>query len=203
MALPLLAVPAIAQGIFGLGQAIFGGGARRRAEKDLERQANSFQPNSSILDFYNKALAKYNPNPYQSQQYQQQNNQIQRNLASGISNAQDRRSGLMAISGLTQQANDASAKAVGNAEVMQGQALGRLGQAAGMKTNEQQKKFDMLYNLKAMKAGQKAGVENSGYKNIFGGLGSLTSILSGMGDNGGGDSGSGGGNSSRTRELYG
>ncbi len=42
-----------------------------------------------------------------------------------------------------------------------------------MKTNEDQKKFDMLYNLKAMKAGAAANTVNSGIKNLYGGLSTL------------------------------
>lgn len=169
------------QTLFGIGQSIFGGGARRKAEKDLEKYANSYQTNAGILDYYNKALSKYNPNAYQSQAYQQQNNQIQRNLATGISSAQNRRSGLMAIAGATQQANDASSKAVSNAEGIERQNLGILGNATNMKAGEERRKFDMIYNLKAMKAGQKAGVENAGYKNIFGGLGTMATL--GLGGN--------------------
>lgn len=152
-------------------QAIAGGIKKHKAERDLERQANSYQPNAGILDYYNKALAKYNPNPYQSSAYQQQNNQIQRNLATGINAAQNRRSGLMAIAGATQQANDASARAVGSAEQQQRANLGMLGQAAHAKMGEDNRKFDMLYNLKAMKAGQAATMENSGIRNIYSGIG--------------------------------
>lgn len=164
------------QTLFGLGQSIFGGGARRKAERELEKMANSYQPNAGILDYYNKALAKYNANPYQSQAYQNESNQIQRNLSTGINSAQDRRSGLMAIAGLTQQANDANAKAVSRAEGIERQNLGILGNATNLKAAEDRRKFDMLYNLKAMKAGQKAGVENAGYRNIFGGLGTMATL---------------------------
>ena len=182
------------QALFGLGQTIFGGGERRKAEKDLENYANSYKTNGGILDFYSKALAKYNPNAYQSAGYQQQNNQIQRNLTSQINAGQNRRTGLMGVAGAVQQANDASAKAVGNAEAMQNQNLGILGQATNMKAGEERRKYDMLYNLKAMKAGQKAGVENAGYRNIFGGLGTMATL--GLGDLGG--NGNGG-----TRSLVG
>ncbi len=161
------------QSLIGAGQALFGGGKAKRAQKDLEGYANSFQPNQSIMDYYNKSLEKYNTNPYQTQQYQQQNNLAQRNLATGLNFAQDRRGGLSSLGRLTQQANDAGAKAVSSAEAQQGQNLNRLGQAAGMKTNEEQKKFDLLYNLKAMKAGAAAGTVNSGIKNLYGGLSTL------------------------------
>jgi len=164
-----------AQTLLGIGQSLFSG--RKKYEKQLESYANTWKPNAGILDYYNKALAKYSTNAYNSAAYQQQNNQIQRNLATGINAAQNRRSGLMAIAGATQQANDASGRAVVNAENLQNQALGRLGQATGMKAQEQQRGFDMLYNLKAMKAGQAATRENAGIRNIFGGLGTISTLM--------------------------
>jgi hypothetical protein len=170
---PVSLVAGGAQALLGAGQAIFGAGKARRTQKDLENYANTFQPNQSIMDYYGKALQKYNVNPYNSTQYQTQQNNIGRNLATGIAATQSKRLGLSAIGGLVQGANDASAKSVAQAEEEQGQNLSRLGQAAGMKTNEEQKKFDMLYNLKAMKAGQAANTVNSGIRNIFGGLGTL------------------------------
>lgn len=180
-------VPAIAKGLFGGIQSIFGGGARRRAEKDLENYANSYQVSPGILDYYNKALARYSPNPYTSQGYQNQANQIRTNMASGIAAAQDRRSGLAAISGLNRQANKAFGNAGAQAEAQQAQALGQLGQAAGVKNAAEQKKFDMLYNLKAMKAGQAATRENQGYQNLYGALGDYTKLkyLLGGGDSSG------------------
>lgn len=158
-------------------QAISGGVKKRKAEKELEAQAREVQPNQSIMDYYNKALAKYNPNPTQTSTYQTQNNQIQRNLATGINAAQGKRLGLGAIAGQVQQANDANARAVSNAEAQQGQDLSRLAQASGMKTAEQQRKFDMLYNLKAMKAGQSASLQNTGLSNLYNGLGTASTYL--------------------------
>jgi len=161
----------------GLAQAIGKGGQRRKAEKELEALANGQQPNAGILDYYNKALAKYNPNPYTSASFNQQQNQINRNVATGINGLQNRRLGAGAIAGIVQQGNDASARAAANAENMSNQDLARLGQASGMKASEQQRRFDMLYNLKAMKAGQAASGQNAGLQNIFGGLNSAATLL--------------------------
>jgi hypothetical protein len=154
----------------GLYQGISGAVKAHKNEEALQNQVNQFQPNQSILDYYNKALARYSPNPYESTQYQQQNNQIQRNLATGINAANNKRQGLGALGGLVQQANDASAKAAGSADQAQKGELQQLGQAANAKTAEQQKKFDMQYNLTAMKAGAGASMENSGISNLYGGL---------------------------------
>lgn len=158
------------KGGIGLVQGLFGGGARRRAEKDLEKFANSYQVSPGILDYYNKALARYSPNAYTSSFYQNQANKIARNMATGVNAAQDRRSALSVITNLNQQANDASAKAAATAEQMQGQQLAQLGSAASMKNAAEQKKFDMLYNLKAMKAGQSATLQNQGMQNAYSAL---------------------------------
>jgi hypothetical protein len=176
-------VPAIAKGLVGGLQSILGGGARRKAEKDLERHANSYQVSPGILDFYNKALARYSANPYTSQYYGNQKRAIDRNMVTAINASQDRRGALATISALNQQTNDAYAKAGANAENMQAQALGQLGTAAGMKNQAEQKKFDMLYNLKAMKAGQSATLQNQGMQNLYSGLGDYTKLKYLLGGN--------------------
>jgi len=164
-------------------QTLFSG--EKKANRKLERFADTYKPNESIMDFYNKALAKYDPNAYNSAAYRQQTNQIGRNLATGIGASQNRRGGLATIGGLVQGSNDASARAAAQAEQQQGQDLSRLGQAAGMKTQEQRYPFEMKYNLLAAKAGQAARTKNMGLQNIFGGL----SDVAGMA--GGGDGGTG------------
>ena len=170
---PISAVAGGVQSLIGLGQSIFGNKARKRAEKDFNNHVNSFQPNQSILNYYNDALKKYNTNPYDTAQFQVGNNLTQRNLGTGLNFAQDRRGALGSIGKLVQGANDASLRNVANIETQKGQDLSRLGSAALMKTNEEQKKFDMLYNLKAIKAGQTAATVNSGIKNLYGGLGTI------------------------------
>jgi len=143
---------------------------RKKEEAALEKQAKEASANPSILDYYQKALAKYDPNPYNSAAFQQQKNMIGRNQATAMSGLTNRRLGIGGIAGLVQQGNDASARAVANAENVGSQYLGRLGQAAGAKAGQDQRIFDMNYNLKAMKAGQAASTMNSGIKNIFNGL---------------------------------
>ena len=179
MPIGLQEIPSLLQFGGGLVQSIFGGGARRKAQKELQGMVDNYKPNESILNYYNKALSRYSANPYTSQSYQNQNNQIQRNLATSISAGQDRRQGLMGTSLAVQQANDANAKASAQAEQQQAQALGQLGNATNAKAGEDRRKFDMKYNLLAMKAGNSAGTENQGYKNIFGGLSNLSTLLSG------------------------
>lgn len=164
-----------AQVLGGVVQSIFSG--KRKAEKDLENYANSYTPNSSILDYYNKALSRYSSNSYTSQYFQNQTNQIGRNLATGIGAAQDRHSGLASIGSLVQGADDATAKAGATAENLQGQALGQLGQASKLKAGEDEKKFDLIFNLKALKAGAANQQESAGLSNAFQGVGNTLNYL--------------------------
>lgn len=173
--MPVIA-PAAAQFLGGAAQLIFSG--KKKKERDLENYANSYQPNSSILDAYNKAYQRYSTNPYTSQFYQTAQNKIGRNLATGISASQDRRGGLATIGSLVQGANDATANAGVTAENMQGEQLSQLQQAANMKAQEEEKKYDMIYNLKAMKAGAANQQQSAGLENMFGGLGSGANYLS-------------------------
>ena len=187
-----MAVPwaAIGQAALGIGQSIFGGGKARRAQKELEGMVNNYKPNQSILDYYTKALNKYNANPYQGAGYQAANQFAQRGVASGINALQDRRSALAGVGGLVQGANDANLKAVAQAENQQSQDLAQLGQATQMKDREDKYKFENKYNLLSMKAGAANQTANAGISNLFGGLGGITDYaminkMYGGGGNGG------------------
>ncbi len=170
---PVSAISGGLQALVGAGQAIFGNKKRKSTEADLTNYANQFQPNQSILDYYNKSLAKYNTDPTQTGTYKVQQNQIGANTANAIGATQDRRGGLASIGKIMGGANRATGQNLIQAEAQQQQNLNRLGQAAGMKTNEEQKKFDLLYNLKAMKAGQAASTVNQGIRNLYGGLSTI------------------------------
>jgi len=173
-----LAAP-ILQTVGGLLQTAFSG--VKKANKNLENFANTYKPNESIMDFYSKALSKYSPNAYNSASYRQQTNNIGRNLSTGINAAQTRRGGLATISGLVQGANDASGRAVAQAEQQQNQDLAQLGTATNMKAAEDKIPFQIKYNLLSAKAGQAAKMKNNGLQNIFGGLSSGASLFGGMG----------------------
>lgn len=168
---PIGAAASGLQTLVGLGQTIFSG--KKKAERNLENYANSYQPNQSIMDFYNKAYARYNPNAYNSAEYQNAINQNNRSLVTGINAAQDRRGALATIGSLTQGVNDANANAAARAEAAQRANLGMLGTATGMKAQEEAKKYDLKYNLLAMKAAAANATRAAGLKNISGGLQSL------------------------------
>jgi hypothetical protein len=169
------AVMAVASGV----QAVSAASKRKKAEKALEKQADSYKPNESIMDYYNKALSKYDPNPYNSLGYKQQTNQNLRNLTTGINAAQNRRIGVGAVSGLVQATNDANSRAAAQAEQQQAQALGQLGQAAGMKTQEERYPFEMRYNLLAAKAGQAAQRQNMATQNAFSNANNAATLMAG------------------------
>lgn len=173
-----LAIPLIQGGIGAL-QSIFGFGRAHKAEKALENlRTPTYQKSQSIQDYYNKALQRYNINPYQSNMYQQQQRNIQRGLAAGIGALQDRRSAVGGIAKLVQAQNDASLNAATAAEHQQERAFGQLGQAAGMQQGEDRMAFQVnqmlpyekQYNLLAAKAAGGNQMANAGMSNIFGAL---------------------------------
>ena len=82
--MPFPILPAIGAAV-GLGQAIFGGIKAKKTQKELEgMQTPTYEGSESIMDYYNKALNRYNANPYQSQQYQYASNAANRNQAAGM-----------------------------------------------------------------------------------------------------------------------
>lgn len=172
--MPVSAASAGTQFLAGALQTIFSG--KKKAERNLENYANSYNPNSSIMDAYNKALQRYSSNPYQSQFYQNANNNIQRNLATGIDATTSRRGGLATIGALTQGADDAAARAGVTAENMQGQQLGQLTNAARLAANEQEKKYDMIFNLKALKASAANQQQAAGEQNMFQAIGNAGNL---------------------------
>jgi hypothetical protein len=136
--------------------------ARQRdaAEKALEAQVAQEKPNESILDFYNKAYNRYNPNAYQSAEYNAQMRNILSNQATGINSLQERRSALAGIPSIVQGTNVASQRAAAGAEAAQRANLGMLGQATSAKAGEENRIRQMKLNLMAQKAGQLAQTGN-------------------------------------------
>lgn len=172
------------QTLFGIGQSIFSG--RKKAERALNKQidnAPKTSANKSILDFYNTALSRYNVNPTDSAMYKRQQQNIGRNQATALSSLQDRRSGLAGASSILRASNDASLDANVAAEQERNQRFGMLGNATGMKANEDERVFEqnemLPFNLRTqLKAQQLQGANqraNAGTQNIFGGAQTLMS----------------------------
>jgi hypothetical protein len=174
-----------AQTLIGIGQSIFGGIREHKAIKALEAQKTpTYNPNKSILDYYNTALQRYNVNPYQSQQYQNDTQNASRNTAAGVGALQDRRSAIGGISRLTAIQNNSNLQAGINAENSQNQRFSQLGQATGMRSADDRYGFQinslMPYEkqreLLGLKASGGANIMNAGLSNIFGGLSSASMI---------------------------
>jgi hypothetical protein len=183
MPLPLL--PLIGAGV-GLVQSILGGNKAKKAQKQLEgMQVPEYGGSDSIMDYYNKALQRFNTNPYQSQQNQYAQQQADRSQSAGLNSLQSRRSAVGGISRLSALRNDASLKAGAMAEQQQMQNMGMLGEATGMKTADELRQFqqnkiapyEKQYNLLSMKAGAGNEQANAGMSNIFGGLGAAQDTM--------------------------
>lgn len=169
----------LAQIPIGAAQAIFGGIKAGKAQKVLERTPTPvYSPSQSILDYYNTAKSRYNVNPYQSSLYKLQNQNIQRGTSQGLSALNDRRSALAGVNSLIQGQNDSLLKAGAAAEDEQSRRFSQLGNAAGMKAQEDMKQFQYNqiapYEKQMQLAGLKASggnqLLNAGLSNMFGGL---------------------------------
>lgn len=176
MPLPLMAGLQIGAGAL---QGILGGIQAHRNQKKLENlQSPTYRQNAGITDYYNKALAKYNVNPYNSAYYNQATQQANRGVASGLSALSGRGQALAGVNNLIQGRNDAMLNAGVNAENMQRQDLAQLGGAAQLKAGEDAKAFEInqmmpyqnKFNLLAQKASGGNSIANAGLSNIFGGL---------------------------------
>jgi hypothetical protein len=161
------------QGIVGGIQAIIGAGKAKKAQKQMNKMLDSYKPNESIMDYYSKALNRYNSNPYQSTEYQMNMRNADRTTATGLNALGDRRSAVGGVSRLAALQNDASIKAGAQAESEQGQRLAQLGQATAMKVPEDKYKFEAKYNLLSQKAGAANQTVNAGISNLYGGLSSI------------------------------
>jgi hypothetical protein len=177
MALPLLAAlaPSIIQGVSGLGQ-IFG--AKKRAkEREVEAQA-AMQPqyggSPGIAEYVQQSRQLANTAAQRSALYKQQEQQIARNLATGLGATGYRPGGQSAVAGLVQGATDASMRNLAQAENLREQRIARSGQAAQMKSGEDLRMFQMnklqpwqtKFNLLAQKAAQAAVQQGSGLSNL-------------------------------------
>jgi len=166
---------AIAQAGLGIIQGIGGYFQQKKAIKELERmQSPTYNPNKSILDYYNKSLAKYQVDPRQTDLYRMQEQQANRGLSSGLGALGSRGMALGGVSTLVQNRNDSLLKAGAEAEQLSRQDLSRVGQGAGMLAQEQGKEFEInkqqpferKYNLKALKAGGGTSIMNAGLANL-------------------------------------
>ena len=128
----------------GLLQSFFGGRKAKKEQKELENlQSPTYNPNESVLSYYNNALQRYNVNPYNSTLYKTQQQNIGRGVNQGIGALNNRRSGLAGISSLIQGQNDSLLKAGIAAENQKDQRFSQLGGATQMKAGEDRQAFNI------------------------------------------------------------
>lgn len=147
---------ALAQGI----GAIFTSKKRKRAQAEYEAEIAKQKPDEGVLDVYNKALARYNPNAYQSAFYNQQKQNILGQQATGIGALQDRRSALAGITSMTQASNRALQNAGIAAEQQQAQQLSQLSGAASAAAAEKNRIKNLKLGVMGRKAAELAQTQN-------------------------------------------
>jgi hypothetical protein len=190
----------------GITQAVIGGIKASKAHREMENlKTPTYAPNQAISSYYQDALNRYNQSPYQSNFYEQAQKAAGQTLSTGIGALQGRHSG-SEVGALVQGSDNQMQKAGVQAEGLQRGAFGQLGQAAGMQNADYQRQFG--YNQEAPyekdfgiaqgKAIAGSQMENSGFSNISGGLGSFSQLnqyknLLGGGGSTGSTGGGGGG----------
>jgi hypothetical protein len=173
----------------GMGAASMIGGRKqqKKAQEALERQAQSsplYKPDKSIDAYYQEAMNRYRENPYQSQQYQVGQRNIQRATAQGISALQDRRSAIGGIGRMQANQMGAMQNLGAQAEASRQQRLGQLGQATQLKSGDYQRQFDInqmtpynrqlqLEQMKAQAAGERY---NTGMQMVGQGVSAIGSL---------------------------
>ncbi len=152
----------------------------KKAESQMDKLKNpDYEESQSILDYYNKAMERYNQNQYQSAMYQYGTQQGQRNTAAGLNAMQDRNSAVGGVSRLTALQNDNALKTGMAAENAESQRFSQLGSATQLRSADEQYKFnvDELWpyqqkmNMLAAKASGATQVANAGWQNMSNGLG--------------------------------
>lgn len=169
----------IAGGIF---QAISGRKRARKAESALENlEVPTYAANKSILDYYNKALARYSVDPSQSALYKRSMQDVDRGVAGAVAGLQDRKSAVGGLASILRASSDAKLNAEVAAERQRDQRFSELQGATGMKAGDERLQyqynqlapFEKNYNLLSAKAAGGNQLMNAGMLNIFGGLQSI------------------------------
>jgi hypothetical protein len=136
-----------AQVVGGLVQA-FGSGKdaeQQRLEK-LAKNSPIRAQSKATADYYNEALQRFKENPYQSAEYQMAAKEAQRATAAGTKALSGRMGGGAKLAGTSRLSliqNDSMQRALSRAEGRKDQRFAQYGQAAQMKTNEENQLFDI------------------------------------------------------------
>ena len=161
---------------------------RKKAEKGLENMdVPKYAPNQSILDYYQKALQKYETNPTDSAEYKLQKQNIEQGTTQALASAQNRRLGGAITPSVIQNQNNSLLKSAVSGEQRKAQEFNTLGHATQLKSAEDSKAFNQNviapfeknYNLLAMKAAGQAQVQNAATQNAYNNLGAAVSLAGG------------------------
>jgi hypothetical protein len=178
---------ALAGAGMGAASMISGNKQQKRSQEALERQAKNsplYKPDKSIDAYYQEAMNRYKENPYQSQQYQVGQQNIQKATAQGIGALQDRRSAIGGISRLEANQMNAMRNLGAQSEASRAQRFGALGSATQLKSADYQRQFDInqmtpynrqlqLEQMKAQAAGERY---NAGMQMVGQGVSNIGSL---------------------------
>lgn len=167
----------------------------QQAEKKAEEMLASspkYKPNQSILDYYKKALNKFDTAPTDTAQYKSDKQSIKQGTTQALSSLNKLRTG--DVANIVQGQSNSLLKAAVNAENRKVQEFGVLGQAANMKAGQEAKAFqqnelypfEAKYNLETMKAGGYRAGQRQSTQNFYNNALSAASIIAG-GDGMGGE----------------
>ena len=140
------------------------GAGYRQAKKALK----DLGPNQGILDYYEQAKQRYGVSPTESALYKRQQQNIGRNVATGLGALQREGNVLGGVSSLVRGASDAALNAEIAAEQQRAQRFGQLGSAAQMKASEELRPKQLAFQLAAQKAAGGTQLANVGMSNIYG-----------------------------------
>jgi hypothetical protein len=139
-----ISAAAISVGV-GTASAITGNTRQKKAQRKLDELAQNsplYKADKSIEDYYQKALSRFNENPYQSQQYQMGAMNARRATAQSLGALQDRRSAIGGVTRLEANQNAAMQNLGAQAEGQRNQRFNQFGNATQMKSGEYQREFD-------------------------------------------------------------
>ena len=186
-------VAALVPAAIGAYQLIHGAEQNAQARKAAENmQQKPYAPDRGIQSYYQEALQRANTSPYNSAFMQQVMKGTNRAEATGINALQNRRQAIGGISALTQGAQDAQLKGLGQAVGQQTQAFNTLGRAAQMQAGQNQmayninvaQPFQRQFQLALARASGGAQTEQAGISNLAGAAGAAANIYQGQKYNG-------------------
>jgi len=163
-------------GLFNLANVLFSG--RKKAQRELEDTANAtpkYAGSNPISNYYQTALARYGVNPTSSAMYTKQQQDINKNTATGLNTLADKRSAIAGVGNIVQAADNSSLNANVQAENQQNQRFNQLGTATNLQNADDRFKFQTNtldpYQLRLSLASLKAKAANDRFNAGVKGIG--------------------------------